>query len=90
MRKNRNGKTKIHPIGTVCYDWLSNPFIAFKGEVIEHIRTKTDKGPWYKIKCLDTRFDTPCYYTSICYVIYLTIEEAKEAHDIMEKIFENA
>ena len=79
-------KEEIHPIGTVCYDWLSDPFMAFKGEVIEHIRTKTDKGPWYRIKCLDTRFDRQCYYTSLCFELYLTVEDAKKAHDEMDEL----
>ncbi len=85
MSKTEEEIRKTHPVGTSCFIWISDPFMAFEGEVIELIKTKTDKYPWYRVKYYDTRFNS--FYFEIAYELYLTIESAKEAHDIMKKIF---
>lgn len=77
---------QTHPIGTVCYEWISGPFMTFKGEIIEQIFSKVCNSIFYKVKFFDTRFDI--YYTTLVCSIYLTVEEARKAHDEMEKVFE--
>lgn len=60
--------------------------MAFKGEVVEHVSSKGSNSIFYKGKFFDTRFNS--YYTTLVCCIYLSIEEAKKAHDEMEEIFE--
>lgn len=79
-------KPPLYPIGTACYDWISGPFMAFKGEVVEHVSSKGSNCTFYRGKFFDTRFNS--YYTTLVCCIYLSVEEAKKAHDEMEEILE--
>jgi hypothetical protein len=76
------------PIGTEVFGFLDHPFRITNGKIIEHCTFPASmKNPpfRYRVEMYDPHKDRTM--TDSVFWVYLSAEEAKEAHDGIEKIF---
>jgi hypothetical protein len=70
---------KLLPIGTKIYSFLTHPFRFTEGEIIGY----TDTLHRYKCRFHDPHLNQ--FFEETNYWVYTTKEEAKEAHDRIQK-----
>jgi len=74
-----------HPIGTKVYSFRDHPYKILVGEITEHVDSEFFN---YRCRWFDPVLNQ--HYTESCFAVYLTRDEAKQAHKIICAILHKA